>query len=121
MLVDSKHTFGPALFFSAKHPFGLETCRNKRSFLCPYCSLRFSAGQCQTKSRLSYSGCALNFGAGPDVRIELPFAETPQQLNAIAVTCYMTSSEVVDFQCALNFGEAQSWRASRCQNCQVQL
>src|SRR6202795_1522459 len=36
----------------------------------------------------------------------LSFAKTPQQLNAIPVTCYMTSSYVIDFQCALNFGEA---------------
>ena len=41
----------------------------------------------------------------------LSFAKTPQQLNAIPVTCYMTSSYVIDFQCALNFGEAQTVRA----------
>ncbi len=40
----------------------------------------------------------------------MSFAKTPQQLNAIPVTRYMTSWYVTDFQCALNFGEAQGKR-----------
>jgi hypothetical protein len=37
----------------------------------------------------------------------LSFAKTPHQAILIRVTCYTTSLYVIDFTCALNFGDAQ--------------
>jgi hypothetical protein len=38
----------------------------------------------------------------------LSFAKTPHQAILIRVTCYTTSLYVIDFTCALNFGDAQA-------------
>ena len=40
--------------------------------------------------------------------IHLSVAKTPRRLNHIHVTCCTISLYVVDFKCALNFGEAQA-------------
>ena len=37
----------------------------------------------------------------------LSLANTPRRLNGIHVTCDTTSSYVIDFKCALDFGEGQ--------------
>jgi hypothetical protein len=37
----------------------------------------------------------------------LSFAKTPHEAILIRVTCYTASLYVIDFTCALNFGEAQ--------------
>jgi hypothetical protein len=40
---------------------------------------------------------------------ELSLAKTPRRLNVIHVTCETTSSYVIDYRCALDFGEEQLW------------
>jgi hypothetical protein len=37
----------------------------------------------------------------------LSLAKTPRRLNVMHVTCDTTSSHVIDFKCALDFGEGQ--------------
>jgi hypothetical protein len=39
--------------------------------------------------------------------MSLCFAKTPQRPNVMHVTCYTTSLYLIDFKCALNFGEGQ--------------
>jgi hypothetical protein len=39
----------------------------------------------------------------------LSLAKTPRRLNVIHVTCDTTSSYVIDFRCALDFGEGQAF------------
>src|SRR5882672_3025353 len=41
---------------------------------------------------------------------KLSFAKTPHEAILIRVTCYTASLYVIDFTCALNFGEAQECR-----------
>jgi hypothetical protein len=43
---------------------------------------------------------------GADI-VMLSFAKTPHEAILIRVTCYTASLYVIDFTCALNFGEAQ--------------
>ena len=41
-------------------------------------------------------------------RAPLSFAKTPHEAILVHVTCYAVSSYVIDFTCALDFGEAQA-------------
>jgi hypothetical protein len=44
----------------------------------------------------------------------LSFAKTPQRPNIIQVTSYTTSSYVIHFKCAPNFGEPQGLEKEKC-------
>jgi hypothetical protein len=60
----------------------------------------------------SVSAAEFGWGRFGDVReielaIRLSFAKTPHEAILVHVTCYAVSSYVIDFTCALDFGEAQ--------------